>query len=111
MDNSVNPLIWDLPVSSAAFVWPQGTLWARRNPKRPRRRLGCLAVWRGVLVTPKVCTTRPTRRAKSMILLIGNYALDRQQSMQRFATMMFQELNASGVPAELIQPEPFFGRF
>ena len=46
-----------------------------------------------------------------MILLIGNYSLDRQQSMQRFATMMLQELNASGVPAELIRPEPFFGRF
>jgi glycosyltransferase involved in cell wall biosynthesis len=46
-----------------------------------------------------------------MILLIGNYSLDRQQSMQRFATMMFQELNASGVAAELIRPEPFFGRF
>ena len=46
-----------------------------------------------------------------MILLIGNYSLDRQQSMQRFATMMFQELNASGVPAELIRPEPVFGRF
>lgn len=46
-----------------------------------------------------------------MILLIGNYSLDRQQSMQRFATMMFEELNASGVPAELIRPEPFFGRF
>jgi glycosyltransferase involved in cell wall biosynthesis len=46
-----------------------------------------------------------------MILLIGNYPLDRQQSMQRFAMMMFQGLNACGVPAELIQPEPFFGRF
>jgi glycosyltransferase involved in cell wall biosynthesis len=46
-----------------------------------------------------------------MILLIGNYSLDRQQSMQRFATMMFQGLSSSGVPVELIRPEPSFGRF
>src|SRR3954468_6136750 len=46
-----------------------------------------------------------------MILLIGNYSLDRQQSMQRFATMMFHGLTSSGVAVELIRPEPFFGRF
>jgi glycosyltransferase involved in cell wall biosynthesis len=46
-----------------------------------------------------------------MILLIGNYPLDRQQSMQRFATMMLAGLKASGISAELIQPSPFFGRF
>ena len=46
-----------------------------------------------------------------MILLIGNYPLDRQQSMQRFATMMLNGLAAAGIPAELIQPRPFFGRF
>lgn len=46
-----------------------------------------------------------------MILLIGNYPLDRQQSMQRFATMMLDGLTTSGVSAELIQPEAFFGRF
>jgi glycosyltransferase involved in cell wall biosynthesis len=46
-----------------------------------------------------------------MILLIGNYPLDRQQSMERFAIMMLDGLNAVGIPAELIQPEPFFGRF
>jgi glycosyltransferase involved in cell wall biosynthesis len=46
-----------------------------------------------------------------MILLIGNYALDRQQSMQRFAMMMLHGLNAAGIAAELIQPEPFLGRF
>ena len=31
--------------------------------------------------------------------------------MQRFATMMLEGLTAAGVPAELIQPQPFFGRF
>jgi glycosyltransferase involved in cell wall biosynthesis len=46
-----------------------------------------------------------------MILLIGNYPLDRQQSMQRFAMMMLTGLNAAGISAELIQPAPFFGRF
>lgn len=46
-----------------------------------------------------------------MILLIGNYPLDRQQSMQRFALMMLAGLQNAGIPAELIQPSPFFGRF
>jgi glycosyltransferase involved in cell wall biosynthesis len=46
-----------------------------------------------------------------MVLLIGNYAADQQQSMQRFSTMMLQGLRAAGVPAELIAPEPFFGNF
>lgn len=46
-----------------------------------------------------------------MILLIGNYPLDRQQSMQRFAMMMLLGLTAAGVSAELVQPSPFFGRF
>ncbi len=45
-----------------------------------------------------------------MILLIGNYPADQQQSMQRFATMMLRGLAAAGVPAELIQPQPFLGR-
>lgn len=46
-----------------------------------------------------------------MVLLIGNYPPDRQQSMHRFALMMLEGLTAAGVPAELIQPRPFFGRF
>ena len=45
-----------------------------------------------------------------MVLLIGNYPADQQQSMQRFGKMMLQGLTAAGVEAELIQPEPFFGR-
>jgi glycosyltransferase involved in cell wall biosynthesis len=54
---------------------------------------------------------RPRRRIIVMILLIGNYPLDRQQSMQRFATMMLDGLTACGVRAELIYPKPFLGRF
>jgi glycosyltransferase involved in cell wall biosynthesis len=46
-----------------------------------------------------------------MILLIGNYPLDRQQSMQRFAMMMLNGLTTAGIAAELIQPRPFLGRF
>lgn len=46
-----------------------------------------------------------------MVLLIGNYAPDQQQSMQRFAAMMLDGLRAAGIPAELIAPEPVLGRF
>lgn len=45
-----------------------------------------------------------------MVLLIGNYALDQQQSMQRFGSMMLAGLTSAGVAAELIQPQPMFGR-
>jgi glycosyltransferase involved in cell wall biosynthesis len=44
------------------------------------------------------------------VLLIGNYALDRQQSMLRFGTMMLDGLTAAGVPAELISPAPVLGQ-
>jgi len=46
-----------------------------------------------------------------MVLLIGNYPLDRQQSMQRFTTMMLQGLTAAGIPAEVAAPVPVFGKF
>ena len=45
-----------------------------------------------------------------MVLLIGNYPLDRQQSMQRFTTMMLQGLIAAGVPAEIATPTPALGK-
>lgn len=45
-----------------------------------------------------------------MVLLIGNYPLDRQQSMQRFATMMLQGLTAAGVAAEVVSPMPTLGK-
>ena len=45
-----------------------------------------------------------------MVLLIGNHPADQQQSMQRFALMMLNGLNAAGVPAELILPRSFLGR-
>jgi glycosyltransferase involved in cell wall biosynthesis len=46
-----------------------------------------------------------------MVLLIGNYSLDRQHSMQRFGTMMLSGLTNAGVNAELIVPEPLLGKF
>ncbi len=45
-----------------------------------------------------------------MVLLIGNYPADEQESMQRFARMMLHGLTTAGVPAELIQPRPLLGR-
>jgi glycosyltransferase involved in cell wall biosynthesis len=53
---------------------------------------------------------RPTALILIMVLLIGNYPGDRQQSMQRFAMMMLCGLTAAGVPVELIQPQSFLGR-
>jgi len=43
------------------------------------------------------------------ILLIGNYALDRQESMLRFALLMERELKALGHSVTLLQPEPYLG--
>ena len=54
---------------------------------------------------------RPRHDIILMILLIGNYPLDRQQSMQRFAIMMLEGLAAAGIPAEILCPKPFLGRF
>ena len=45
-----------------------------------------------------------------MVLLIGNYSLDQQQSMQRFYAMMLQGLRECGVDAELIRPPAVLGR-
>ncbi|HEY1770330.1 MAG TPA: glycosyltransferase family 1 protein [Chthoniobacterales bacterium] len=45
-----------------------------------------------------------------MVLLIGNYPADQQQSMQRFASMMLRGLTNAGIAAELIQPQPLLGK-
>ena len=45
-----------------------------------------------------------------MVLLIGNYPADQQQSMLRFANMMRDGLMRAGVAVELITPRPCFGR-
>jgi glycosyltransferase involved in cell wall biosynthesis len=45
-----------------------------------------------------------------MVLLIGNYPADQQQSMLRFAEMMRRGLTSKGIRVELIQPQPVLGR-
>jgi glycosyltransferase involved in cell wall biosynthesis len=44
-----------------------------------------------------------------MVLLIGNYPLDRYPSMQLFNDLMLHGLTEAGVSVELVKPEPFFG--
>lgn len=44
------------------------------------------------------------------VLLVGNYAPDRQFSMRHFATMLKGGLNQRGIAVEVIRPEPVFGR-
>ena len=46
-----------------------------------------------------------------MVLLIGNYPPDQQQSMQRFSAMMLQGLTTAGFSARVIRPEPIAGNF
>ena len=48
---------------------------------------------------------------KAMVLLLGNYPPDQQQSMQRFGAMMLRGLAARGISVEIIKPEPVFGNF
>lgn len=47
---------------------------------------------------------------KFRILLVGSYESDQQESMQRFAGMLFDGLCIRGIPTELVAPKPFFGR-
>ena len=60
---------------------------------------------------PIGCMDPRLHATNAMVLLIGNYPPDHQQSMNRFALAMRDGLALAGVPAELIQPQPFFGRF
>jgi glycosyltransferase involved in cell wall biosynthesis len=46
----------------------------------------------------------------TMVLLIGNYLPDQQQSMLRFNEMMLQGLRESGVETEIIRPPVMLGR-
>lgn len=45
-----------------------------------------------------------------MVLLIGNYPIDRQHSMQRFGELMLAGLRSAGLEARIIWPRPIFGR-
>ena len=45
-----------------------------------------------------------------MVLLIGNFLRDEQQSMQRFSEMILRELRALNVPVKLLRPQPWLIR-
>ena len=51
----------------------------------------------------------PAVSTKPVILLLGNYAPDRQVSLLRFRDLMKKELKADGYIVELIEPEARFG--
>ncbi|PYK86731.1 MAG: glycosyltransferase family 1 protein [Verrucomicrobia bacterium] len=59
---------------------------------------------------PTDCTGKAPHTIKAMVLLIGNYSLDQQQSMQRFNAMMLHGLRECGVEAELVRPPAVLGR-
>jgi glycosyltransferase involved in cell wall biosynthesis len=44
------------------------------------------------------------------VLLVSNYAADRQESMLRFAQALAEGLRTREVEVNLVRPEPFFGR-
>ena len=56
------------------------------------------------------CTVRRQHHNPKMVLLLGSYPPDQQQSMQRFTAMMLRGLTERGIDAEVIMPKPFFGR-
>jgi len=49
-------------------------------------------------------------RHSMKILMVGNYENDHQESMMRFASIMFDRLACAGLDVRLIRPAPFFGR-
>src|SRR5437879_13679590 len=92
-----------LPPGRESLIRPQLRLRSRISPWQNRSRADRFS---------QVAFTGPRSAPNiTMVLLIGNYPLDRQQSMQRFGTMMLNGLNASGISAKLIAHRPFFGRF
>ena len=54
--------------------------------------------------------TNPLNGGRAItVLLIGNYEVDRQESMQRFANVLADNLPSHGVAVEVCRPAPFFG--
>src|SRR5947209_7995438 len=77
---------------------------SNQNNQRPNRSL-CRAV---PPMPPAFTDLMPIT---PMVLLIGNYLLDRQHSMQRFGMMMLTGLTNAGVAVELLAPQAFLGKF
>ena len=59
---------------------------------------------------PRPATSTPSSK-KAHVLLVGNYPRDGQESMQRFARVMFDGLRQHGSAAELLIPPVILGRF
>ena len=56
-------------------------------------------------------TNSETKLEKKLrILLVGNYPLDKQESMLRFGSLMERELKSRGHTVKLLQPEPYLGK-
>src|SRR5206468_10540763 len=92
-----------LPPGRESLIRPQLRLRSRISPWQNRSRADRFS---------QVAFTGPRSALNTtMVLLIGNYPLDRQQSMQRFGTMMLQGLNNAGVVARSIAPQAVFGKF
>src|SRR5215212_1108299 len=60
-------------------------------------------------LTQSGCMVRQQQPNEPMVLLLGNYPLDQQQSMQRFSAMMLDGLTARGIEAEVVAPRPVLG--
>ena len=73
----------------------------RRVGERARRRIGARRAEVG----------GSEREPGVRLLLIGNYVLDEQQSMQRFARVLVEHLSDRGLAVEWIRPQPWCGRF
>src|SRR5438876_1737782 len=92
-----------LPPGRESLIRPQLRLRSRISPWQNRSRADRFS---------QVAFTGPRSALNTtMVLLIGNYPLDRQQSMQRFGTMMLQGLNNFGIATKLIVPRARFGKF
>src|SRR5438132_9454171 len=88
--------------STASVLLPHGLAKLRQFRSRRPYRDG-FAADRPTLT---VSTVPPPLTA--MVLLIGNFPPDQQQSMQRFSEMMLRELRALGIAGELTRPEAHF---
>lgn len=60
---------------------------------------------------PPTIQAAVSMRPRPRVLLVGNYSPDAQESMQRFARVMFKGLRQAGCDVELLVPPVTFGRW
>src|SRR5215472_12782726 len=113
MDNSVSPPSLGLSSSLPVWLWPPcKTSKCSQNRDRPLRLVKRFDACVAVRFTLSDCIPpQLSDPFKIMVLLIGNYSPDQQQSMQRFNALMLQGLLTAGIEAELIRPPVIFGKF